>query len=163
MSIDTEPPPIMASSPSRKRTGHSEKPKALEQSSKHGSKRKRQSRDDEKQPQFKKSRKAKELATTQEAPSDEELLDSPFVSQKSSLFLPLAPISQRHPVEGLCAEHISPLILTYYAPFRAVIISYSNPRISCSPEGPEGSEEREVLARSIDEYAAGFVWVTADF
>ena len=84
-----------------------------------------------------------------------------FHSQTSSLYLPLSPISQSHPLQGLCAEYLSPLILTYYPPFQGVILSYSNVRLSSTPITT--NEREEVLARSIDEYAAAFIWVTADF
>ena len=89
---------------------------------------------------------------------------SPFFTQTSSLYLPLSPISQLYPLQGLCAEHISPLLLTYYPPFRGVILSYSDPRLCNDPQQPDDPEQKTtVLARSIDEYAASFVWVTADF
>lgn len=92
---------------------------------------------------------------------------SPFFEQTSSLYLPLSPICQQYPLQGICAEHLSPLILNYYPPLNGVVLSYSNPKLSAAPpEGPEedGDEgEGPVLAQSIDEYAASFVWVTADF
>ena len=89
---------------------------------------------------------------------------SPFHTQTSSLYLPLSPISQLHPLQGICAEHLSPLILTYHRPFRGVVLSYSNARLSERPTilSP-GAQQEAVLARSVDEYAASFVWVTADF
>ena len=86
-------------------------------------------------------------------------ITSPFFKQTSSLYLPLPPISQKHPLKGLCAEHLSPLILTYYPPFHGVIISYSNIRLSTDPI----SKTKPAYAKSIDEYAANFVWLTADF
>lgn len=85
---------------------------------------------------------------------------SPFYQQKTSLYLPLPPISQKHALQGICAEHISPLILTYYPPFHGVIISYSNARLSTEPQ-TEASNP--AYARAIDEYASSFVWLTADF
>lgn len=93
---------------------------------------------------------------------------SPFVQQTTSFYLPLAPISHAQPIQGLCAEHISPLLLTYYPPLRGVILSYANARLSESPHSvPSAAEAPDappvVLARSIDEYATTFVWLTADF
>lgn len=85
---------------------------------------------------------------------------SPFYQQTSSLYLPLPPISQKHALQGICAEHISPLILTYYPPFHGVIISYSNARLSTDPH-TEAS--KPAYARAVDEYASSFVWLTADF
>ena len=92
-------------------------------------------------------------------PSQEKPV-SPFFQQKSSLYLPLPPISQKHALQGICAEHISPLILTYYPPFHGVIISYSNARLSTEPQTEASSP---AYARAIDEYASSFVWLTADF
>ena len=89
---------------------------------------------------------------------------SPFLEQTSSIYVPLAPVAQRHPIQGLCAEHLSPLILTYYPPFHGVIISYANPRCtSNSEDSTKRNGRQKVYARSINEYAASFVWLTADF
>ena len=87
-------------------------------------------------------------------------LVSPFYQQTSSFYLTLPPISQKHALQGICAEHISPLILTYYPPFHGVIISYSNARLSTDPR--DGSS-KPAYARAIDEYASSFIWLTADF
>ena len=87
-------------------------------------------------------------------------LESPFYQQTSSFYLTLPPISQKHALQGICAEHISPLILTYYPPFHGVIISYSNARLSTDPQ--TGSS-KPAYARAIDEYASSFIWLTADF
>lgn len=90
--------------------------------------------------------------------------ESPFYEQTSSLYLPLSPISYQHPESGLCAEHLSPLILTYFPPFNGVILSYCNVRLSADPTGTSMSDiSLPVLAKSIDEYAVSFIWVTADF
>ncbi|OJD34474.1 rna polymerase rpb7-like domain-containing protein [Diplodia corticola] len=87
--------------------------------------------------------------------------DSPFVHQTASLYLPLASIGQQYPLKALCAEHLSPLLLTYYPPLKGVVLAYNNAKLS---EGPAGvSPAGAVLARSVDEYAVSFVWVTADF
>lgn len=88
--------------------------------------------------------------------------DSPFYQQTSSLYLPLSPICQHNPLQGICAEHLSPLILTYYPLFHGVVLSYSNVRLSETSE-LEAHQGEGVLAKSVDEYAASFVWVTADF
>ena len=85
---------------------------------------------------------------------------SPFHIQTSSLQLPLAPISQKYPLEGLCAEHISPLILTYYPPLDGVLLSYSNARLS---EKPFGNNTQGALGECVDEYAVTWCWVTAEF
>ena len=111
------------------------------------------------------SKKRKILVTEErQSPPSSSVDQSSFHYQTSSLYLPLSPISQLHPLQSLCAEHLSPLILTYYHPFHGIVLSYKHVRLSESSELPcSRSQQGLVLARSIDEYAASFVWVTADF
>jgi DNA-directed RNA polymerase I subunit RPA43 len=91
---------------------------------------------------------------------------SPFIQQTTSFYLALSPIAHHFPLEGLCAEHISPLILTYYAPLKGVVLSYNDPRLSESPEKgakvSKGKDSKTVLGTSVDEYAVTFVWLTVD-
>ena len=96
---------------------------------------------------------------------DNSITNSPFHLQTTSLYLPLSPISQSSALTGLCAEHLSPLILTYYPPLRGIVLSYSNVRLSetPSPDSSSTTEPLPVLAKSVDEYAVSFIWATADF
>ncbi|KAK5121253.1 hypothetical protein LTR85_005419 [Meristemomyces frigidus] len=111
------------------------------------------------------------LAGTAKNASPDELLQSqsPFVQETTSFYLALSPCAHEYPLEGLCAEHISPLLLSYYPPLKGIVLSYDNPRLSEDPDDaqrPQASSSREaktVLARSIDEYAVTYVWLTADF
>lgn len=97
----------------------------------------------------------------------ETLDESPFYEKSYSLYLPISPISYHYPLSGLCAEHLSPLILKYYPPFHGVILSYSNvhftPHSRQSQELPDDDAPGPILAKSVDEYAASYVWITADF
>jgi DNA-directed RNA polymerase I subunit RPA43 len=124
----------------------------------HGEKRKRDHGEDGLKPKSKKHKSDK--AASQASALDITAPASPFHIQTASLYLPLAPVSQKYPLEGLCAEHISPLILTYYPPLSGVLLSYSNPRLS---ENPFKDDGESVLLRNIDEYAVSWAWVTAEF
>jgi len=88
--------------------------------------------------------------------------DTPFFTQTSSFYLALSPIGQRNPLEGLCAEHLSPLILTYYPPLKGVVLAYSNPRLS-EQRPPGAVDKTPILSRAIEEYAVTYVWLTAEF
>lgn len=92
---------------------------------------------------------------------------SPFVKQTTSFYLPLSPCAYHFPLEGLCAEHISPLLLTYYPPVGGVVISYSSPRLSeHANDGLQvdtSDRTKAVLSRCIDEYAVTYIWLTAEF
>ena len=110
---------------------------------------------------------AQDSRTTNLIPQPIETADtSPFFEQTTSFYVPLSPICQPYPLQGVCAEHLSPLILTYYPPLNGVILSYSNPKLSArAPESSDDAEDEEepVLAQAVNEYAVSFVWVTADF
>lgn len=91
---------------------------------------------------------------------------SPIFTQTASLYLALSPICQRYPKKGLCAEHLSPLLLTYYPPLDGVVLAYQNVSVSEHPPSHipvSDSDDTVPLARTIDEYAVSFVWVTVDF
>ena len=103
-------------------------------------------------------------ATGDQVPQSLDSTDAtPFFRQISSLYLPLSPICQRYPLEGLCAEHLSPLLLAYYPPLNGVVLSYSNAKLSTEPLSGDVQDEGPVLAKSVDEYAVSYVWLTADF
>ncbi|MCJ1280960.1 hypothetical protein MMC26_000278 [Xylographa opegraphella] len=116
-----------------------------------------------KKPRVSKSKETSTIAAIAGTGLDSSL-HSPFYQKTVSLFLPLSPICQSYPLEGLCAEHLSPLILTYYPPFKGIIFAYSNVQLSEQPpKADQGTPVNKVLAKSIDEYAVSFVWLTADF
>ncbi|KAL8740879.1 MAG: hypothetical protein Q9190_006462 [Brigantiaea leucoxantha] len=107
---------------------------------------------------------------TKQVPASTETLNqsktkssSPFHQESCSLYLPLAPISQRHPLSGLCAEHLSPLILTYYSPVRGVILAYSNVKFSVGSQKPSKDDDEPTYALIVDEYASTYVWISVDF
>jgi DNA-directed RNA polymerase I subunit RPA43 len=152
--IEMAPEPLTATPSSKSNKPRSEK----KTKSKEDKKRKRDHTEDSDRHKSKKHR-TKEAVTSNMKIIDEPS-ESPFHTQTSTLYLPLSPISQRQPLEGMCAEHLSPLILTYYPPLSGVILSYSNPRLAEQPFQDDGSE---TLLKSIDEFGVGFAWVTAEF
>jgi DNA-directed RNA polymerase I subunit RPA43 len=100
--------------------------------------------------------------------------NSPFIQLTTSLYLPLSPCAYTFPLQGLCAEHISPNILTYYPPLQGVLLAYSNPRLSEDPnhaaqpltaehDDKADSIQKKVLTKSINEYGVSYIWLTAEF
>lgn len=133
---------------------HSKRDGKKEKSTNGEKKRKRDHKEDGERTKSKKHRSLKQ-AQQPEVPS------SPFHVQSASLYLPLAPVSQGFPLEGLCAEHLSPLLLTFYPPLGGVVLSYNNVRLSERPQGED--ESTDLLLQNIDEYAVSYCWVTATF
>ncbi|KAK3203691.1 hypothetical protein GRF29_106g326021 [Pseudopithomyces chartarum] len=101
--------------------------------------------------------------------------------ERISQYVPLPPASLTSALPAICAEVFSPLLLTYYAPVRGVILAYTDASLSTSPpksqiapahkarraqalESEDARAEQEdgiVLTQCVDEYMAPFVWATA--
>jgi DNA-directed RNA polymerase I subunit RPA43 len=150
MSIETPPRSTMASEKHKSRSEKKHK-------SSHGEKKRKRDQDEDRH--HSKSKKYR-IGKTTVADMQSDPPSTPFHVQTSSIYVPLAPVSQKYPLEGLCAEHLSPLILQWYPPFNSVILSYSNPRISAKPFGNDGET---ALLQNIDEYAVSWAWLTAEF
>lgn len=86
---------------------------------------------------------------------------SPFSIESTSLYVPVPPISLGDPIPGVCAEHLSPLLLTFYPPVSGVVLAYSD--VTLSESSGLSKSNGSVLAQAIDEYAAPFVWLTVNF
>jgi DNA-directed RNA polymerase I subunit RPA43 len=155
MSIEKAAEPLAPRMGSEKHRSKSEK----RHKSAHGEKKRKRDHGEEAHKSRSKKHKS-DKAASQTSSLDITAPASPFHAQTVSLYLPLAPVSQKHPLEGLCAEHISPLILTYYPPLNGVVLSYSNPRLAEKPFKDDGAS---VLLQNIDEYAVSWAWVTAEF
>ncbi|KAK3618422.1 hypothetical protein LTR56_024645 [Elasticomyces elasticus] len=95
--------------------------------------------------------------------TDEQRLEtlSPFFRKTETFYLALSPCANDFPLEGLVAEHISPLLLTYHPPLGGVVLKYSNARLSETPGG-NADDNEVVLSKAMDEYAVTFVYLTVD-
>lgn len=117
----------------------------------------------------KKSASQMAISKSTQTPEQKLSTNSPFLQLTTSLYLALSPCANNFPIDGLCAEHISPHLLSYYPPLNGVLLSYQNPRLSESPEAAptkassSSSPNDVILAQSINEYGATFVWLTAEF
>lgn len=103
-------------------------------------------------------------------------LESPFFSVSASIRVAIPPISQGYPLEGVCANCLSPLLLTYDLKLKGIVMGYNNVKLASSPpqsskiskkskevEEVENQEDAGPLAQAFDEYAAPYIWVTAQF
>lgn len=118
-----------------------------------------------------KTKKDKSTKTTSTAPSSVENAESPFSLATATLYLPLSPISisPTHALASLLAEHLSPLLLTYYPPLKGIVMAYSNASISSYPPSSPSRQSSDpnpqplTLAKSADEYGVLYVYLTATF
>lgn len=178
MEIDSERVPAAVPSPEKERK-RKHKNKDVSSSSPSKKKRKHESsqladetadHDIEKK---KKSKKSKDKTKSKQADTEGAAIpDSPYVLTTATLYLPLSPISisPTHAKASLLAEHLSPLLLTYYAPLQGVILAYSDASISSTPPSPYTSSDPAdpnpkplTLAKTAGEYGVLYVYLTATF
>ncbi|PGH06259.1 hypothetical protein GX51_02456 [Blastomyces parvus] len=119
---------------------------------------------------------SKASASQLESTSADSTESSPFHLITATLYVPLSPISisPTHALSSLQAEHLSPLLLTYYPPLRGIVLAYSNASISSSapsPTSPPATHNPDedlnpqplTLAVSAGEYGVLYVYLTATF
>lgn len=117
-----------------------------------------------------KNKKDRANETTSSGPSL-ETAESPFSLATATLYLPLSPISisPTHALASLLAEHLSPLLLTYYPPLKGIVMAYSNASISSHPPSSPSRQSSDpnpqplTLAKTADEYGVLYVYLTATF
>ncbi|RAL04340.1 DNA-directed RNA polymerase I subunit RPA43 [Aspergillus ibericus CBS 121593] len=127
--------------------------------------------DSTKKKSSKKSSKSK-TSTTANVSASSTTSDSPYTLTTATLYLPLSPISisPTHALASLLAEHLSPLLLTYYAPLKGIVLAYSNASISSTAPQSTSVVNAEdphpqplTLARTAGEYGVLYVYLTATF
>ena len=85
----------------------------------------------------------------------------PFEIITSSLRVPIPPVGQSKPLDSVCANSLSPMILQWSPEFKGVVFAYRNPKLV---SGPISSDEGTIpFALAVDEYAAPLIWIRAEF
>ncbi|KAJ5580180.1 uncharacterized protein N7459_006165 [Penicillium hispanicum] len=118
-----------------------------------------------------KASKSKKDKSTKSTSASTENPESPFSLTTATFYLPLSPISisPTHALASLLAEHLSPLLLTYYPPLKGVVMAYSNASISSRPptspsrQSSDPNPQPLTLAKTADEYGVLYVYLTATF
>lgn len=90
----------------------------------------------------------------------------PFYTQTVSLYVPFYPVGFDKPITNVTSQHLEPLLNHYSPLFRGVLLGYHNVNLSerpvrADPNNPPTDRTGAVLT-SVDEYAVGFGWLTAD-
>lgn len=90
----------------------------------------------------------------------------PFYTQTVSQYLALYPSGMVEPIEGYVDQHLKPLLNRYVPEFKGVLLGHRKVRIGEAPGKASLTEESDMtdqaLLESIDEYAVGFGWLTAE-
>lgn len=97
-------------------------------------------------------------------PLNSEGVSQCFSKVNAKLYLSLAPCHITNPINGLKAQHLDSLIMTYFPQAEGVVISYSN--IKILKDGYQYEDTNgvvTVLAKVGDSSPFTFVWVSVDF
>ncbi|KYK54044.1 DNA-dependent RNA polymerase I subunit A43 [Drechmeria coniospora] len=88
----------------------------------------------------------------------------PFFSQTVSLYEPLYPQGWAQPVTHCQYQHLQHLQNKYVPSLRGVLLSYKNVAIGPNPgrDGAATDDDMPTTVRSLNEFAVGFGWITAD-
>ncbi|OJJ54062.1 hypothetical protein ASPSYDRAFT_35585 [Aspergillus sydowii CBS 593.65] len=179
MEIDSNPVPAGVAETEKERKRKNKHKDEASSSSKKKRKQEKTEKADNKSKKDKSSKKSKDksksdtAATSARAPAAASIPDSPYSLSTATLYLPLSPISisPTHALASLLAEHLSPLLLTYYPPLEGIVLAYSNASISSEPPSSSSSSPSSTspnpqpltLAASAGEYGVMYVYLTATF
>ncbi|PTB41122.1 hypothetical protein M441DRAFT_58554 [Trichoderma asperellum CBS 433.97] len=88
----------------------------------------------------------------------------PFYSQTVSLYEPIYPTGWSQPVTSSEYQHLQHLKNKYVPSLRGVLISYKNVALGENPgrTGAATSDDDPSILKSVNEYAVGFGWITAE-
>ncbi|KAL7925992.1 hypothetical protein ACQKWADRAFT_281480 [Trichoderma austrokoningii] len=88
----------------------------------------------------------------------------PFYSQNVSLYEPIYPTGWSQPVTSSEYQHLQHLKNKYVPSLRGVLISYKNVALGENPgrTGAATSDDDSTILKSVNEFAVGFGWITAE-
>ncbi|KAL6235730.1 hypothetical protein BDW75DRAFT_133060 [Aspergillus navahoensis] len=168
MEIDLDPvSTVQAESEKERKHKHKHRHKSSSPSSK-----RKHEKSDKKDKKDKKKKDKSSRLDIMTAATPALIPDSPYALTTATLYLPLSPISisPTHALASLLAEHLSPLLLTYYPPFQGIILAYSNASISSEPPSSSSptsttspNPQPLTLATTAGEYGVMYVYLTATF
>jgi DNA-directed RNA polymerase I subunit RPA43 len=71
----------------------------------------------------------------------------------ANMYLPVQPIAIKYSLDGAIADSLSPLLLSYHPPFKGIVMTHQNARLT---------EGDGAAAKCVDQYGTSFLWVTVD-
>ncbi|PON24252.1 DNA-directed RNA polymerase I subunit RPA43 [Trichoderma gamsii] len=88
----------------------------------------------------------------------------PFYSQNVSLYEPIYPTGWSQPVTSSEYQHLQHLKNKYVPSLRGVLINYKNVALGENPgrTGAATSDDDSTILKSVNEFAVGFGWITAE-
>ncbi|KAK6202522.1 DNA-dependent RNA polymerase I subunit A43 [Scheffersomyces amazonensis] len=86
-----------------------------------------------------------------------------FHKVSTSLYVSLAPIHLNDPINGIKAQHLDPLVMTYFPKAKGVVLAYSNIKLSSDNVSQDSHDKTISVAKIEGSSPFTFLWITVDF
>lgn len=85
-----------------------------------------------------------------------------FQVVRSNLYVSVAPCHITNPINGIKAQHLDPLIMTYFPKAQGVVLSYSNITVSKEHHSLDTNDQPITISKVGDSTPFSFMWITVD-
>lgn len=89
-------------------------------------------------------------------------LSNCFYVFHTELYVSLAPIHLKDPINGIKAQHLDPMVMSYFPRARGVVLSYLNIKLGHQNESVNAEGEEVTIARIEGSTPFTFMWVLVD-
>ncbi|KAK6458860.1 DNA-dependent RNA polymerase I subunit A43 [Scheffersomyces xylosifermentans] len=109
------------------------------------------------------SKRIKSAVQQSSNPINEEGISECFQKFSTSLYVSLAPAHLQNPINGIKAQHLDPLIMSYLPKAGGVVLSYSNIKLSDDNISTDSEGNIITIAKIEGSTPFTFFWITVDF
>ncbi|ODV82199.1 uncharacterized protein CANTADRAFT_24819 [Suhomyces tanzawaensis NRRL Y-17324] len=85
-----------------------------------------------------------------------------FHKVTTRMYVSLAPMHLKNPINGIKAQHLDPLIMNYFPKAKGVVLAYSNIKLSSDNISIDSEDQPISIARIEGSSPFTFLWVTLD-
>lgn len=96
-------------------------------------------------------------------PVNADGLSECFQVVRTTLYVSVAPCHSTNPINGIKAQHLDPMIMSYFAKGQGVVLSYSNVSVSKEHHSLDTNDQPITIAKVGDSTPFLFMWITVDF
>lgn len=97
-------------------------------------------------------------------PKNEDGISQCFHRVRTSMYVSLAPIYVFEPEKGVKVQHLDPLLMTYFAPVKGVVLAHYNLQFNGQDEHEDKDDEEKqpVVAKIMYDSPFAFMWISVD-
>lgn len=107
-------------------------------------------------------RKRQYIVPKSNNPVNQEGLSECFQTFSTKLYVSLAPSNISNPINGIKAQHLDPLVMSYFPKAKGVVLAYYNIKLSPENESVDQDNKRIKLAKISPSSPFTFLWITVD-